>query len=307
MEIPIELRHITPEPITLEDLNVVASEKGVPDFDHHIRNPILRKLLYYLLKMQKYSAYTFSSFLGLHLTSVVIIPGLGVPIPLSQEVFEMSRAVYQSIPHFENLVIIGSSVCHVCSGIGIRIIRNRIKKNERHHSKLAYEPVIKNEERDDIGLGGITGLIGLGYRKSVISRLIPGLTPLLFSGYMLLPLIGYHFTKFRYIPQIIDGDSSLINLEYITYYLNKSPLEKAGNFINFMALMILVLMGSYHFVSGFLKLNHKYSLKYKKLGYGIIGTLSVLGCISLMRFKSLPLVPGFLGKLFAKYVNYLAV
>ncbi|CUM54747.1 uncharacterized protein AC631_01785 [Debaryomyces fabryi] len=307
METPIELKEITPEPMTLEDLNLIAKEKGVPNYKPHKRNPILLKILFYLLKVQKYSAYTFSSFLGLHLTSVVIVPGLGVPMLLGQEIFEMSRAVYQSIPYFENLVIIGSSVCHIFSGIGIRIIRNYIKSGQNHHSKLVHEPVIKNDERDDIGLGGITGLIGLGYRKSMISRLIPGLSPLLFSGYLLLPLIGYHFTKFRHIPNVIDGDSSLINLEYITYYLNKSPLEKVGNAINYIALMGLVVVGSYHFVSGFLKLNHKYSLNYKKLGYSFIGGLSILGCISLVRFKSLPLAEGFIGKLFTNYVNYLAV
>lgn len=307
METPIELREITPEPITLEDLNAIASEKGVPNFRPYKRNPILQKVLFYLLKVQKYSAYTFASFLGLHLTSVVVIPGLGVPMPVGQDVFEMSRAVYQSIPQFENIVILGSSICHVCSGIGIRFIRNYIKEQSNHHSKLVHEPVIKNDERDDIGLGGITGLIGLGYRKSIISRLVPGLTPLQFSGYLLLPFISYHFTKFRYIPQIIDGDSSLINLEYITYYLKVSPLERAGRAINYIGLMGLVLIGSYHFVSGFLKLNRKYSLNYKKMGYGVISGLSVLGFISLMRFNSLQLADGFIGKLFAKYVNYLAV
>ncbi|CAG91095.2 DEHA2G23980p [Debaryomyces hansenii CBS767] len=307
METPIELREVSPEPMTLDDLNLIAKEKGVPNYMPHKRNPILSKILYYLLKVQKYSAYTFSSFLGLHLTSVVIVPGLGVPMPLAQEIFEMSRAVYQSIPHFENLIIIGSSICHVCSGIGIRLIRSRLKEGEKHRSKLVYEPVIKNDERDDIGLGGITGLIGLGYRKSMISRLIPGLSPLSFSGYLLLPLIGYHFTKFRQIPSVIDGDSSLINLDYITYYLNKSRLEKIGNVINYVALMGLVVIGSYHFVSGYLKLNHKYSLNYKKIGYTFIGGLSILGCISLIRFKSLPLVEGFIGKSFTNYVNYLAV
>ncbi|CUM63037.1 uncharacterized protein PRCAT00000600001 [Priceomyces carsonii] len=299
MKLPssFELHEIAPTPINL------SLEEQIPSSETNV-SPFLKKLLLYLLKIQKYSAYTFTGFLGLHLTSVVIVPGLFAPLSIAQDVFEMSRAVYQSVPNFENIAIIGSSMLHVISGIGIRLIRAKLRQNKTHKNPAVMEPIITDTERDDIGLGGITALIGLGYKKSWIATKFPTLTPLSFSGYCLLPLVGYHFFKFRYLPVSIDGDSSLINLEYISYYLTHSSLKNLGNRINYFMIVMLLWVMSYHSVSGLLKYNKKYSLTAKKCGYVIINSITVVGLLSLSRFRGLTVdSSGYFAKQFIKYLK----
>jgi len=142
-------------------------------------------------------------------------------------------------------------------------------------------------------------LFGLGYRKSFTVQF--GLTPLQFSGYVLIPFFIYHMYKFRYIPWINDGDSSLINLEYISYVLNlKHPMW------NVFALGTLIYSMSYHGTNGLMKLKGKYSKTWKKIGLAVVNGVSLLGWISVYLFKcnvEVIDVNGFLGKSFTKYLR----
>ena len=292
-----QLSQVKPEPLGTGD---------VPSLPHSNSTITLRRILTGLTRVQKYSAYIFGTFLGIHVTSVVVVPCLPsmiVPLTIKQEIFEMARAVYHSIPMFETAVILASSITHVIAGISIRAVRWRINRHRPITRQKSHDAPV-NEKSDDVGLGGITSLIGLGYRKSIISKLVPGLTPLSFSGYCLFPLLGYHFYKFRYLPYSIDGDSSLINLEYISYYLNVSP-QAWGNLFNFVSIASLVWVTAYHVTSGWLKFNNKYSSKWKKFGYLVINVTSLLGIISIFKFKNdfvnLDHV-GFIGKSFTNYL-----
>lgn len=341
-----ELKSIDPQPITLEDLQLVESRTLSPIISSSNDPPspikysqeekqenrriwrisMIKKIIPYFIKIQKYSAYSMMGFLGIHLTSVIVIPGLGIPIKICQEFFEMGRNIYHGIPCFEETMIIGMSFIHVLSGISLRFLRNRLnsdkqimnktkQQNHNHnHNQISNgETIIHDDRRDDIGLGGITGLIGLGYRKSKISMIWPNMNPLQFSGYLLIPLVGYHFLKFRQIPIWIDDDSSLINLNYISYVLNKSPLSgsmmtKIGKSFNWMMLIGLCWNGMYHFTSGWLKIGKKFSINWKKLAYLIINGITLLGIISLSRLSKLKInESGFLGKLFMKYINALYI
>lgn len=299
-ELDNELKKIAPVPIIID-----SSTRNEPIPVNPGPSSFLKKLLKYLFNIQRYSAYAFSSFLGIHVSSVIVSPGIGIPLNITQDVFEMGRAVY-TLPYFENIVIFGSAAVHIISGISIRLINNKLKRDRgvALSSKLPYEPIIKNDDRDDIGLGGISGLLGLGYKKSWISTKFPQLTPLSFSGYCLIPLILYHFLKFRYLPILVDGDSSLITINYISYYLNYSLLSNVGKLFNCFALIALIWTTMYHWVSGTLKLTRKITIKYKKLGYAITSGISLLGLISLFRFKRASLEPyGFLGKQYIKYLS----
>ncbi|KAK6454220.1 uncharacterized protein RJT20DRAFT_136585 [Scheffersomyces xylosifermentans] len=301
-----ELKEIRPVP--LEDIVLEESGElpGSVSSSHQSNSPWLKSTLHGLIRVQKYSAYGFATFVGIHLTSVVIVPVIPLlPSETKQEIFEMARAVYLSIPQVENILILGSSLLHVASGIGIRIIRS-ILYNQRHskeHRKNKQEFIITDDYRDDIGLGGITNMLGLGYRKSWVSKYL-GLSPLTVAGYCLVPLLLVHYLKFRYIPCSVEGDSSLINLDYISYYLKVSPQGKIGDFINFWGLASMVWIGTYHMVNGWLKLTHRYSKNWKRIGWGVVNSMGILGFISLALYKRLPLEPsGFMGKSFVKYLN----
>jgi hypothetical protein len=297
-----KLTAVQPLPVELED---------TPETPNTNSTKTLRRILSGLFKVQKYSAYVFGAFLGIHVTSVVLVPSVSdyiIPLDIKQEIFEMSRSIYHSIPFVEKVMILGASVTHIISGIGIRITRNLINRHRvRKYSRNSNS--IVDEKSDEIGLGGITAILGLGYRKSIISKLFPTLTPLSFSGYILIPLLAFHFLKFRYLPIQVDGDSNLINLDYISYYLNHS-VKKFGNFGNLLALFALVWTMSYHSVSGWLRFNSKYSWNWKRLGYLVISLMSLLSLISIFKFKHNYInldKSGFIGKSFLKYLSSILV
>ena len=96
--------------------------------------------------------------------------------------------VYQSVPLYEPICIIGSVAAHVMAGISIRIYKKCFQKKPLHRINNGRHSPITNklEDHDDeIGFGGISNLFGLGYRKSFTVQF--GLTPLQFSGYVLIP------------------------------------------------------------------------------------------------------------------------
>lgn len=299
------LETVLPKPISSEDLRKECQTLSGNELHNKNWRNVLMKCLRY---MQKYSAYTFSCFLGLHVASVIFLPGLRIPIKQCEEVFSMSREIYQSVPNFETVAIIGAGACHVVSGALTRLARFLQENNNRSRSAQKQGEIFASDQSkeasSDIGLGGITGLVGLGYRRSIISQYFPSLNPQQFSGYLLMPLLAYHFAKFRYIPQLLEGDSSMINLSYITHYLKESPMGQIGNFMNYAALVFLVLVGTYHFVSGMLWFQRKFSKHYKKAGYASIASVFVLGVLSIHRFLHTSPVGGFLGTHFSLYTHY---
>ncbi|ODV78852.1 uncharacterized protein CANTADRAFT_26774 [Suhomyces tanzawaensis NRRL Y-17324] len=307
---PVEdLHQVVPIPV---DLDAIDNEPLSPGPELWPPKSTTRSVLHGLGVVQKYSAYGFCTFLGLHVASTVIVPILPmVPHEIKQEVFEMARSIYQQVPLFESVMIIGAAAVHVASGIGIRICRNILKKHKKdtnelrsNFTKALEEPVIKDDTRDDIGLGGITGILGLGYRKSWISRQLPGMSPLSFSGYILIPLVALHFTKFRYLPIAVGEDSSLVNLDYITYYLNHSKVY-LGNALNFGALLLLLWVMMYHSVSGMLRINRKFSMKWKQFGYVVINGVTLMGLATMVVFKRAPVdSTGYIGRSFLKYLNH---
>lgn len=300
-----ELKQVSPIPIYLDE----AAKKDADLFEESQERSILKKILVALQKVQKYSAYVFTSFVGIHAISVIGVPGIGISLDRSQEVFELGRAVYLSFPGFELSVIIGSSICHVAAGIGARMVRFLLRRQRGINitSRGENTPIIKSEAREDIGLGGITSLIGLGYRKSIVSKYMPGVTPLQFSGYVFIPLLIYHFCKFRYAPLQLEGDSSLISLNYISFYLKKSPLNTLGNIVNYLALFGLSTVAAYHITYGMLVFQRKSNSRNKKRAYSVIVTVMLLTYISLSRFRKMALAEGFMGKLFARYATYIGI
>lgn len=302
------------------------------DFSTQPKRSYRKMLISILYKVQKYSAYTFLGFLGLHASTVIILPGLQIPLDICQESFEIARLVYLSYP-FEQVVVSAALICHVMAGVSIRLVRKMANNNKainkhpkfhkpRHLNEDMVDPaqedvdynlstslshqnadtLVSNPYDESHGLGGITSLIGLGSRKSIISNLT-GLTPLSFSGYCLIPLVLYHISKFKWVPTFVDDDNLLVNLQYINVILNQSMI-KWGNALNFLLLLGLIWTASYHFTSGMLKFKKKFLNYYKKLGYGIISGVSIIGIVSMLRLKYVKFDNGYMFNKFMNYINF---
>lgn len=301
----LELSEVVPQPISLED--VLLTELLLPEKSHdeHVHKPVLTRILKMLVQTQKYLAYTLTCFLGLHLTLVIAVPGVGAPLSVAQEVFEMARNVYHGVPYFEELAILGAAGVHITAGIGIRWIRALLRPKKRPHKAThsADGPMITDLTRDDIGLGGITSIIGLGYRRLWISKQFPTVSPLAFLGYVLVPLAAYHYLKFRLAPCWVDGDLSLVSLNYVTHYLRESLLGYAGQVLNTAALALLVWTGLYHTTSGLLRLTHKFSANWKRLGYFVINGGCVAALVAVYRIRGMGLDLGFMGRQFSAYAR----
>lgn len=287
------LTQVVPEPLELPLLNPTDANPYNPK--KHVWKRILGKLG----QIQKYSAYGFLGFFGLHITSTVFAPGLGVNLNRCQELFEMCRNVYLG-PLFEYSAIYATAGVHVAAGIAMRLLRG---PGSRKAAGAKSEVIIKDGERDDIGLGGVGSLLGLGYKKSWISTHFPSLTPLTFSGYIMLGALGYHFFKMKLAPMLVDGDSSLITLRYVTHYLRQSYYGPVGQAFNYGMLILLVGLSFYHIVSGLFKYRRQFKIRAKKIAYGIIGTCTVLSLISMARLSRWNLETGFMAKQFALYLH----
>lgn len=276
---PMELHEVKPEPVDIP-------------FDQPIKS-FRKKLISILYKIQRYSTYGFLSFFSLHTTSVTLIPSF-LPMHINQEIFQLARLIYLNVP-FETLIY-GSGILHIASGILLRILRPR--------HKVVTLDAKKKIKSDEVGLGGITNLIGIGPKIAIISRLTNNaLTPLTFSGYCLIPSLLYHLVKFKLVPLQIEGDSSLISLQYVNVVLNHSMI-KYGNILNIMGLVLLVYTANYHFISGLFKLQNKYLDYWKKIGFMLINGLSLIGFISILKFKNGIFDDGYLFTKFLNYVKY---
>ncbi|SGZ55973.1 CIC11C00000003518 [Sungouiella intermedia] len=284
-----ELTQVVPQPFELPSDHVSPPPKKHPTF--------LTKLIKVLTQIQKYSSYTFLGFFGLHIASTVVVPGLGINAEKCQDIFEMCRNVYLG-PLVEYLAIYAAGGIHLASGICIRVLR-------LFSSRTRAQPkdfLIKDEYREDIGLGGLGTLLGLGYKRSWISSTFPSFTPLTFSGYVMAVCLGFHWFKMRLAPMLVDGDSSLVTLKYVTHYLHQSPFGKWGAFCNYAMLVLLLWVSFYHIVSGLFKWRRQVRARAKKIAYGVIGTFTSLSVIAILRMNLWPLDTGFMGKQFAKYL-----
>lgn len=288
----LDLTPVIPEPLDLPLIESLDPPSKLPKENVWMR--IIKKLG----QIQKYSAYGFLGFFGLHITSTVFAPGLGLNLDRCQDLFEMCRNLYLG-PLFEYSAIYATAGLHVAAGVGIRLLGGKSRPKRSRFNEI----IIKDGERDDIGLGGVGTLLGLGFKKSWISTKVPSLTPLTFSGYIMLGALGYHFFKMKVAPSLVDGDSSLVTLRYVTHYLRQSYYGMMGRAFNYAMLVLLLGLSFYHIVSGLFKYRRQFKLRAKKIAYGVIGTCFTLSVISIARLRAWNLEPGFIGKQFALYLE----
>ncbi|CAO2648124.1 Nn.00g090460.m01.CDS01 [Neocucurbitaria sp. VM-36] len=170
---------------------------------------------WWLARIQKYSSYTFTAFTALHLANTSLLPLATRSVLDSNRYLLLTRPFYQSTLT-EPLLVGIPLVAHVTSGIALRLYRRR-------QALHRYGAETKGDRRT-IPWPALSGTSALGYA--------------------LVPLAGFHVWTTRILPLYAHGDSSLINLSYISHGF------ASHRFVSFAGFSALVGVGVWHFVWG---------------------------------------------------------
>lgn len=264
----------------------------------------LNSVLSVLRQSQKYSSYIFSSFFLVHGFNVLVAPA--IDLQLAEEVMMMAREIYQQ-QHFESIAIYGSLAVHVASGLLIRIIKYltrpaKPKHKKSQNNKVNLQKSIKLNSRtneyeindDSTGLGGWFSIFNFGLRRSLTTKL--GLTPLQFSGYVLLPVLTYHILGERIMPLMVDGDSSLVSLKFVSHVLNVK-----NKYVVYPGFAVLIYVGLYHVIGGWLKWLKVYLISKKNFFFLVINGLTALGMFSLYSVSKFGRATGSIAKSYDLY------
>ncbi|KAF2133140.1 hypothetical protein P153DRAFT_363358 [Dothidotthia symphoricarpi CBS 119687] len=171
--------------------------------------------VWWLTRIQKYSSYAFTAFVGLHVANTSLIPLATRSALESNRYLLLTRPYYQSA-YAEPLVIGLPLVAHITSGIALRLYRRR-------EALRKYGAETRTDKRR-IPWPSVSGTSALGYA--------------------LVPLAAFHAWTTRLLPLYQHGDSSLINLSYISHASAIHP------YISFTGFSALVGIGAWHFVWG---------------------------------------------------------
>ncbi|KAF8461266.1 hypothetical protein BDZ91DRAFT_737615 [Kalaharituber pfeilii] len=194
-----------------------APRKPTPS---HRAEPPFNNLALWLTRTQRYSAYTFTSFLGLHFTAVSLSPLL-TPPP-SPSLILLTRPYYQSPPLLEALLIPVSLTTHVLSGVLLRLRRHFLATARYGHAPPFFTKAN-----------------------------FPALSV---TGYLLVPLITLHATVTRVIPLFVSGDSSSVDLSLVAHGFNyHTSTPRLGWWLSATYYVSFVGIASWHVVHGFAK------------------------------------------------------
>lgn len=204
------------------------------------------KVIRGLKAAQKYSAIGFTAFAGLHLTSTIVLPAL-VSVDAGNSAFMAARTLYQSSLG-EPLWVFGSLLVHIASGLILHARRVYIAKT-RH------------------------------------GRWIFGLTPTITSGLILSVFATAHIYATRLAPMMALGDSSLINLDFITWALKDNVWVTGTS---------MILMSVFYFDHALRGIDYWYRLGIKYYRNAIVGVMVGLTALSLARIRAAPDITGWI-------------
>lgn len=282
-----DLKEVVPEPV-----NIGPGVPGVPaslpkSGDSH---PYLSRSISLCKKVQKYSVLPFSCFSLVHIFSVVVTPAVFGP-QTADDLISVGRELYH-IPVVE-VGIFASAALHVVSGVVGNLLtryqnyvkygRSGARRNSKKHKFETSMKVTGNAEDVEVkdineGLGGISSVVGAGSRPSITSRMF-GLSPLAFSGYVYLCLLLDHIFNERVAPVMVDGDSSMVDLSYVSYAMQQTFWK------TFTGLNLLVVTATYHMAVGANRYLKRFKLKQRRRTYLTLVALAACGFVSLLRIR----------------------
>ena len=166
-------------------------------------------------RIQKYSSYTFTLFLGFHITNTSVLPLLTRSVADSDAYLLLTRPFYQS-PLTEPFVVALPLLAHIGSGVALRLYR-------RHQLAKRY-----------------------GYESHEQRRHLrwPSVSRISLLGYILLPLVAGHVFVNRVLPLRIEGGSSGVGLGFVSHGFAKQGV------LGFIGYSALIVVGTWHFVWG---------------------------------------------------------
>lgn len=165
------LTSLPPSPIHEEDEKVyeeVNQENG------------RRRAIYELARIHRYSAYAFTSFLGLHWSTTGLIP-LFEGREGGDRAILLARVAYQHAVCEK--VLLAAAGGHVLSGIGLRLIRMSIHREWYGRARHAITSMSSTSA----------------------------------TGYALSAIVACHVILNRLIPLYLEGDSSDVGLNYVAH------------------------------------------------------------------------------------------
>lgn len=165
--------------------------------------------------MQKYSSYAFTVFASFHIANTSIIPLITRSVPESNRYLLLTRPYYQSALT-EPLLVAIPLITHVGSGIALRLYRRR--------QALRRYGAETHTDRKTIPWPALSGTSLLGYASVVV--------------------VGSHMWTTRILPMYMHGDSSLINLSYVSHSFALFP------YLGFAGITALVGISTWHIVWG---------------------------------------------------------
>lgn len=182
-----ELSEVSNEPITStsQDAGDNSQGKSQDKSQDKSKPPVVNQFLRLTQQVQRYSSYTFTAFLTLHASSVIVAPLISTEVANSS--IQFSAAIYRGPFNAESILVWGSLACHIASGLILRV----------------HKVYLDAKYRDRFVLPSQIAL----------------------SGYVAAPLVLGHALITRIAPHLVTGDSSLAAcVEYINYGLHKYPL-----------------------------------------------------------------------------------
>lgn len=269
------LKEIAPEPVKGLPVGVPM---GTPN-DTRLVERAIRVASF----VQKFTVLPFSLFTMLHLSSVVVTPAV-FGVEAGNDMIVMGRELYQ-IPAVELGILISVS-CHVIGGISANLLKKYLRYLKYGTSKKAKSNVSLSKKSDDRGqpdidegLGGVASLLGLGTRKSLTARWF-GVSPLSFSGYLLLLLLAGHVYYERVGPLLAHGDSGFVDLGFVSKAMHQKGAQVG------ISLFLLVATGSYHISAGWNWFLKKFKTHDRICSYATISVLSILALSALSKISS---------------------
>lgn len=194
MSTSADLRPVAPVPAEFnasEVTNRKAAKKAPASTPGSSATPPNDSWLYHFLTgTQKYSAFLFTAFLGLHATTVLIAPLFGMDA--ANKTLSFTRAIYHA-PYMEGLLVYGAIVAHLFSGWGLRARR-------MIHDMNKYGELKSSKYISKISL----------------------------TGMFFTPIILGHIVVTRLVPLYVSGDSSYVSLDYIGHLADHHRI--LGNF-----------------------------------------------------------------------------
>ncbi|CAI4051973.1 Mcp1p SKDI_15G3690 [Saccharomyces kudriavzevii IFO 1802] len=273
----IKLHEVPPEPIeptSLPHYDGPNTPKGESNSNRWkkifgIPYPVSRRSCErFLWNCQKISVLPMALYFPLHAANTLITPAIS-PDSAPDDVLMMVREI---LPSITTKLLVAGITLHISAGVLFRIVKNwnSISRKKSNHFKISEK---QDLSQDAIGLtGGVSGyLFGL-YKTFRIP-------PQVISGYILVPVLIYHFLIMKWVPNSISTEVDFASIKQLLSSKNIWWKWLGG----FVPLVILIESSVYHIGSGFCRYLGVKRMTARKKWSTTINLLALVGLVSLVR------------------------